>query len=218
MVFEHWWRDLRLAWRGLCRARGFTGSAVLTPAVGIAGTTVMFALVEGVLLRPLPVREQDRLVVAWIERREVGATHWPLPVREIDVIARESQILERVAGVGHTGADPVVAIENGSASYIRSTSVTGDFFGVLGVEPLLGRALGRADGGRRGERARDEPRALAAPVWRLARGDRAQADAARSAVHHRGRHAARHGVPARRRSVDDRGRGCVDTHEPGLPG
>jgi predicted permease len=145
MVFEHWWQDLRLAWRGLCRARGFTGSAVLTLAVGIAGTTVMFALVEGVLLRPLPVREQDRLVVAWIERREVGATHWPLPVRDIDVIGKESRTLERVAGVGHTGADPLVAIENGVAGYINGASVSGDFFEVLGVDPLLGRALTRAD-------------------------------------------------------------------------
>jgi len=145
MVFEPWWLDLRLAWRGLCRARGFSGSAALTLAVGIAGTTVMFALVEGVLLRPLPVREQDRLVVAWIERREVGATHWPLPVRDIDVIAKESRTLERVAGVGHTGADPVVAIENGAAGYINSASVSGDFFEVLGVEPFLGRALTRAD-------------------------------------------------------------------------
>src|SRR2546426_11864822 len=145
MVFELWWQDLRLALRGLCRAGGFTASAVLTLAAGIAGTTVMFALVEGVLLRRLPVREQDRLIVAWVERREVGAAHWPLPVREVDVIGRESKTLERVAGVGHTGAGVVVAIENGSASYIRSASVTGDFFGVLDVRPLLGRTLDRAD-------------------------------------------------------------------------
>ena len=44
------------------KASGFTATAVLTLAVGVAGTTVMFALVQGVLLRPLPVREQDRLL------------------------------------------------------------------------------------------------------------------------------------------------------------
>ncbi|HEY8176343.1 MAG TPA: ABC transporter permease, partial [Gemmatimonadaceae bacterium] len=77
--------------------------------------------------------------------REAGAAHWPLPVREVEVIGRESKTLERVAGVGHTGAGAVVAIENGSASYIRRADVTGDFFAVLGVDPILGRALTRAD-------------------------------------------------------------------------
>src|SRR5439155_8974911 len=83
--------------------------------------------------------------VAWIERREVGARTWPKPVSDINVIARESRTLERVAGVGHTGADPLVVIENGAAGYINSASVSGDFFEVLRVEPVLGRALTRGD-------------------------------------------------------------------------
>jgi putative ABC transport system permease protein len=145
MIFEEWWRDLRLAWRGLCRARGFTGAAVLTLAIGIAGTTVMFALIEGVLLRPLPVREQDRLLVAWKELRSAGVQHWPFRVRDIDALSKESQTLERVAGVGYNGAGSFVAVENGSASYISGAAVTGDFFGVLGVEPIVGRAMNRTD-------------------------------------------------------------------------
>jgi hypothetical protein len=62
---EHFVHDLRRAWRGLRRARGFTAAAVLTMAVGIGGTTAMFALVQGVLLRPMPVHDQERLVVGW---------------------------------------------------------------------------------------------------------------------------------------------------------
>ena len=65
MFLESLNQDLRLACRGLWRAKSFTGAAVLTLALGIAGTTVMFALIQGVLLRPLPVHEQDRLIVAW---------------------------------------------------------------------------------------------------------------------------------------------------------
>ena len=53
-------QHLRLACRGLWRAKTFTGTAVLTLAFGIAGATVMFALIQGVLLRPLPVRDQDQ--------------------------------------------------------------------------------------------------------------------------------------------------------------
>jgi predicted permease len=145
MMFEPWWQDLRLAWRGLCRARGFTGAAVLTLAIGIAGTTVMFALIEGVLLRPLPVRDQDRLLVAWKERRSAGVRHWPFRVRDIDALSRESQILERVAGVSYNGATSLVAVENGSVSYISGAAVTGDFFSVLGAEPMVGRAMNSAD-------------------------------------------------------------------------
>ena len=145
MMFEQCWQDLRLALRGLRRAKGFTAVAVLTLAVGIAGTTAMFALVQGVLLRRLPVHEQNRLVVAWKDVRSGGAGHWPFRVPAIDVLSQETQTLERVAGVGYNGARSFVAVEHGSASYISGVSVTGDFFAVLGVEPILGRALTRAD-------------------------------------------------------------------------
>jgi putative ABC transport system permease protein len=141
MLVQHWAHDLRLAGRGLLRARAFTAAAVLTMALGIGGTTVMFALIQGVLLRPMPVREQDRLIVAWKAFPSGGFAHWPFQVAEIDVIGRESRLLERVGGVSYTGASPGVAVENGAASYVSNTSVTGTFFAALGVEPILGRAL-----------------------------------------------------------------------------
>lgn len=143
MMIEQWWQDLRLATRGLRRARGFTGASVLTLAVGIAGTTVMFALIQGVLLRPLPVHDQQRLLVAWKEL--AGAGHWPFEVPDLDVLREESRTLEGVAGVIYNGPLPTAVLENGTASYIRGTSVTGDFFDVLGVDPVLGRALIPAD-------------------------------------------------------------------------
>ena len=66
---DHLRCDLRLAWRGLTRAKAFSAAAIVTLALGIAGTTVMFTLVRGVLLRPLPVRDQEQLIVAWKELR-----------------------------------------------------------------------------------------------------------------------------------------------------
>jgi len=145
MIFEQWRQDLRLAWRGLRRARAFTGAAVLTLAVGIAGTTAMFALVQGVLLRPLPVREPERLIVAWTELRSTGSTHWPFRAPDVDVIGKESRVLESVAALSYYGAWPLVAVENGFASDITGAAVAGDFFRVLGVEPILGRALRPTD-------------------------------------------------------------------------
>ena len=145
MIFESGWHELRLAWTGLRRARAFTVAAILTLALGMAGTTVMFALIEGILLRPLPVREQDRLIVAWNEFPSATFAHWPFRSSEIDTIGRESRLLERVAGISYYGAGRGMVFENGSAIYLSGASVTGGFFEVLGVEPLLGRALHSSD-------------------------------------------------------------------------
>jgi putative ABC transport system permease protein len=145
MIVEHVRHDLRLACRSLLRARSFTCAAVLTMAVGIGGTTVMFALIQGVLLRPLPVREQGRLIVAWKAFPSGGFAHWPFQAAEIERIGRESRLLERVGGVSYSGASPGIAVETGAASYISSASVTGTFFAALGVGPILGRGLEPAD-------------------------------------------------------------------------
>src|SRR5438552_591672 len=140
MLFEPWRQDLRLAWVGLRRARAFSGAEVLTMALGMTGNTAMFALMEGVLLRPLPVREQDRLIVAWKQFPSGTFAHWPFRSSEVDAIRRESRLLERVAGISYYGAGRGVVFENGSAIYLSGASVTGAFFDVLGVEPLRGGA------------------------------------------------------------------------------
>jgi putative ABC transport system permease protein len=146
MLFEPWWQDLRLAWVGLRRARAFTGAAVLTLAVGTGGATAVFALIQGVLLRPLPVPEQDRLILAWKALPAAGSAHWPFRAPDVDVIRRESRVLESVAGISYYDhPSPFAAVESGIASSISGASVAGDFFRVLGVEPILGRALNRAD-------------------------------------------------------------------------
>ncbi len=145
MILDDLSQDLRLACRGLGRAKAFTGAAVLTLALGIAGTTVMFALIQGVLLRPLPVLEQDRLLVAWKEVRTSGSAHYPFGNTEIEAVADASQLLENAAGVGRHGGFRAVVVENGVASYANVSLVTGGFFDVLGVRPLLGRTLARTD-------------------------------------------------------------------------
>lgn len=137
--------DLRGAFRGLVRARSFSALTVLILAVGLAGTIVMYALVQGVLLRHLPVLEQDRLIVAWKQYPLSGFTHAPFGDKDIDAVARTSRLLEKVAGVGRHGASQVALIEDGRALYVNEALVTGDFFAVLGVNPHLGRALNRAD-------------------------------------------------------------------------
>ncbi|HEX2310793.1 MAG TPA: ABC transporter permease, partial [Vicinamibacterales bacterium] len=145
MILEGFRHDHYVAWRGLWRAKGFSATAVLTLALGIAGTTVMFTLIQGVLLRPLPMRDQDRLIVAWKELRSSGYAHYPFGDKEIEAAGEGSRLLERVAGVTSNGAYRWVVVENGGSDYARGALVTGGFFDVLGVQPILGRAFTRAD-------------------------------------------------------------------------
>jgi putative ABC transport system permease protein len=145
MRFEPWRQDLRLASHGLLRAKAFAATAVLTLALGIGATTAMFALIEGVLLRPLPVPEQGRLIVAW-KALSSDAAHWPFVASDIDVIGKESRTLESVAGVSYyEHPSPFATVEDGVPSSISGAAVTGEFFRVLGATPILGRVLNRAD-------------------------------------------------------------------------
>ena len=105
----------------------------------------MFAVIDGVLLRPLPVRDQDRLILAWKELRSSRFAHYPFGGPDVEAVAEASQLLERSAGVTSNGAVAWVAVENGTPSYVRGALVTGAYFEVLGVQALLGRALTTAD-------------------------------------------------------------------------
>ncbi|MGH7554560.1 MAG: ABC transporter permease, partial [Longimicrobiales bacterium] len=145
IAIEQWRQDLRYAARSLRRTPAFTLTVMLTLAVGIAGTTMMFALVGGVLLRPLPVYEQDDVIVAWKEVRSTGFGHVPFDEDELRAVREESEIIESAGGVDFRGAWRWVALENGTASFLMGAPVTGDFFDVLGVEPQYGRTLHAGD-------------------------------------------------------------------------
>ncbi len=126
------------------KSPGFTLLTVLILAIGIAGTAVMVALVQGVLVRPLPVRDEDRLIVAWTELRSSGYAHYPFGDTGIEEAARSSRLLESVAGVSTNGVSRTAIDDEGTTEYVNDALVTGGFFEVLGVKPILGRTLTRA--------------------------------------------------------------------------
>jgi predicted permease len=138
-------QDGRYALRTLARAPGFAVAAVLTLAIGLTGAVSMVALIDGVLLRPLPVRAEAELVVGWRGLPEIGARRWPFSAADLELVRTSSRLLAGVAGVGYHDPATMPLADGAEVGYIRTARVTGEFFAVLGVDPLLGRGLGPDD-------------------------------------------------------------------------
>jgi len=146
MTIEPFVHDVRLACRGLWRSKGFTAAAVSTLAVGMAGVTAMFALIQGVLLRPLPMPAPDRIVTAWKEHPSTASARLPFHSAELALIRNAAtHVFAAVAAVGYNEPSQSEIVDESSAAYINTARVSGDFFDVLGVPPFLGRALTRDD-------------------------------------------------------------------------
>lgn len=141
--------DFRYALRALPHQKAFSFVAALTFAIGVGGAMLMFVLVNGILLEPLPVREADRLVVAW-KRTPTGTfSHHPFGAEAVSEVRQHARSFEAVSAFSYNGAMQQPAIENDAASYLTAGVVDGEFFRVLGVVPILGRAL-TADDDRSG--------------------------------------------------------------------
>jgi len=130
-------RDLRYALRTLLRSPSFAFTAVAILALGIGAMTAIFTVVNGVLLRPLPYPQSDRIVAL----REVSARGHPMPVADPNFrdIHGQSRSFRALAEVSM--ASPVTVL--GATEPQRSTeaSVSADFFRVMGVQPVRGRAF-----------------------------------------------------------------------------
>ncbi|MGE5213630.1 MAG: ABC transporter permease [Nitrospirota bacterium] len=133
--------DFKFALRQLRKSPGFTVIAVLTLALGIGANTAIFSVVEGVLLRPLPFPNADRLVRIYEALDENGARSGTLNLSDRTVARfREfgRDIFEDVAG--GTGGASVVSAKAGSATQtVPAAVVTYNFFDVLGLPPAQGR-------------------------------------------------------------------------------
>ena len=136
--------NIRLAARSLHRWGGVAFVALAILALGIGLSMAVFTVADALLLRPFPVRDQDRLIVLW------GAApdrpfDYPVGLSDGREFTRGARTLERAALFLYNGAGPVPIRDGDQVSRLRRALVSGEFFEVLGARPALGRALRRED-------------------------------------------------------------------------
>jgi putative ABC transport system permease protein len=135
---EAWAADVKYALRVLRQNPGFAAAAVLTLALGIGASTAVFSVVNAVLLRPLPFRDPDRIVMIWETQATRGEDRVVVSDGNFRDWQEQSRSFERMAAfVG----DAVRMTVGGEPVLIQGASVSGGFFTVLGVQPMLGRAF-----------------------------------------------------------------------------
>src|SRR5881628_1762953 len=136
--------DLRYALRTLSRARGFALAVVLTLGLGIGANTAIFSVVRGVLLKPLPHRDGDRLVYLRQSADGPGAENLNFSVPEVRDLRNGAPSF---AGIAEYSPWSVIRQTRDGADRIHVGLVTGNYFEVMGLSPVLGRLTRPSDDG-----------------------------------------------------------------------
>jgi len=132
-------QDLRYGFRTLWQRPGFTAVAALTLALGIGANTALFSVVNGVLLRPLPYPDPDRVVMLWEANQKVQNN--PVSYQNFNDWRSQAKSFEYISA--HTGkwSGPETVIGGSEPVRVNVVSVFRDFFNVFGVAPIMGRTF-----------------------------------------------------------------------------
>ena len=128
-------QDLRYGARILLKQPAVTLVAVVTLALGIGANTVIFSLVNSILLRPLPFRDPDRVVIMLQASPKLGLSSWGVSQADFAAYRDQNRSFETIAIYNRTATN---LTGEGEPERLPMTSVTADFFKVFGVNPLLG--------------------------------------------------------------------------------
>ncbi|HEY6490902.1 MAG: ABC transporter permease [Terracidiphilus sp.] len=131
--------DLRFVVRQLLKSPGYTATAILMLAFGIGATTAIFSIVEGVLLRPLPFPDSDRVMVLADRLAGVNVTgngEVGVTVPDIRFYARDTHSFTALGGYQYAGYE---LSGNGEPAQVNAARMTSGVFPALGVAPQLGR-------------------------------------------------------------------------------
>ena len=132
-------RDLRYAVRMFLKNRGFTAVAIIALALGIGANTAIFSLVNGVLLRPLPFPNSDRIIYFEGKNPAAGITDSNISYLDFTDWSQQTDLFASTAAYWTGNAD--LSGDGAEPEAVPRAGVTTGFFSVLGVQPVLGRAI-----------------------------------------------------------------------------
>ncbi len=136
-------RELEQSIRGLLRSPAHSAIVVLTMALGIGATATIASVVNGVLLRPLPFHDPERLMMVWQRAPGVGVEEdWLSPAQYFD-LREKVQGFEELAMV--FGTNVTLTGDRAEPERLGALNVTSSFFDLFGIEPVLGRRLSAED-------------------------------------------------------------------------
>jgi hypothetical protein len=141
-ILELLMSDIRYALRNVVKRPVYSLIVVAILAIGIGATTAVFSLVDGVLLKPLPYRDPERLAFMWTKLAWVGVPRAWVAGPHVPLLAGEAQSLESIAALRTTSTQ---LTGSGEPLMIRMGRTTANLFDVLGVRPALGRPFVEAD-------------------------------------------------------------------------
>jgi len=144
---DEMFQDLSYGVRMLLKRPAFSAVVILVLALGIGATTAIFSVVNGVLLRPLPYPEPDRLMTVFSAPEKDSAMSINT-VTGPDYVEWRNQCHSCAEMAAHTGAQPGNLTGGAEPDRVRVGRVTGSLFATLGVQPILGRAFLPEETGR----------------------------------------------------------------------
>jgi predicted permease len=131
-------KDIQFALRGFLKRPAFAAIAVITLALGIGANTAIFSVVNAVLLRPLPLKEPDRLMTFWHSAPAKGLRHLDLNDALFAYYRDRTRTFESIAAYEN---GEVALTGNGDPEVLPAAAITYNYFNVLGREPLHGRSF-----------------------------------------------------------------------------
>jgi len=137
-------QDLRVAMRSLRRAKGLAATVVITLALGIGANAAIFSVVRGVLLRPLVNRDEARLIYIRQSAPGLGSDNLTFSVPEVDDFKSRATT---ISAFGDFSTVDFTMVGFGEPRVVKAGVVSGSFFEVMGLRPVLGRLLNTGDDG-----------------------------------------------------------------------
>src|ERR1051326_1183954 len=139
-VLETILKDTIFALRTMRKRPVFSATAIFTLALGIGGTTAMFTVIRGVLLRPLEYRDPDGLVRLSADYTRLNSHNTPFSLRRFLELKGAARSFNGVGAYLHT-PENVTLSGAGDPEALIAPRVSADFLSILGVEPLAGRSF-----------------------------------------------------------------------------